>query len=822
MTKNSRAQAAEMTPQTRNTLRVVTIILGLVVTLDLFYLALAFKTGDWQLFVWGGEISALIAVLLISIWLIRHGRPVLAIWLTFGGIAVVAPLAMLSIAGLGLAGGLSCALVLSQVAVQTLPPKQIGWGVTASVVVGVAVLLVDVFGPADRLTAPFAMMAFVPIIVALMTLALLLTRGFANYTLQMKLITAFLLVALLPLGLLAFLNSRATRAVLTDNANQALFAAASQTATNIDAFINTNLDVIRTEAQLPLWSKYLKLVTDQKLDSGTEAEVRATLRALSRKTNISSYALIDLQGQDVMDTFASHIGTDKSDRKYFQEPLKSGLPYVSPVEFSPATGKPSLYFSSPVRNSAGHIVGVLRMRYDATILQALVVQNNGLAGLDSFAVLFDEHHIRLAHGTAPEMILQAVAPLDPALVEELQAAHRLPDLPTEELSTDLPALEQNLTKAADQPYFAVEDAAMSGKMNQAAVTTLKTQPWLVAFFQPQNVFLAPVKTQERSTALLAVVIAVMVATAALGVAQLLAGPIIRLTAVAASVTAGDLTAQARVESGDEIGTLAKTFNSMTGQLRELISGLEQRVAERTAELERRAVQLTTAADVSRAASSTLDTERLLSQTAELIADRFNLYYVGLFLVDGEGEWAILQAATGEAGRQMMAQGHRLMVGGVSMVGWCTANAQARVALDVGEEAVRFDNPLLPDTRSEMALPLISRGRVLGALDVQSTKEAAFDEADISVMQTMADQIANAIGNARLFEEAQRLARREQTISHITSKLRSALNLETILQTTLQELGQALGASEAIVCLGTETTLLSHQDEAEPDDGEVKF
>ncbi len=362
---------------------------------------------------------------------------------------------------------------------------------------------------------------------------------------------------------------------------------------------------------------------------------------------------------------------------------------------------------------------------------------------------------------------------------------------------------------------------MSGKMNQAAVTRLKTQPWLVSFFQPQDVFLAPVKTQERSTALLAVVIAVMVAAAALGVAQLLAGPIIRLTAVAESVTAGDLTAQARVESGDEIGVLATTFNSMTEQLRQLIGVLEQRVAERTVELERRAVQLTTAAEVSQAASSTLDPKRLLSQTVDLIADRFNLYYAGLFRVDETGEWAVLQAATGEAGRQMVAQGHKLQVGGVSMVGWCTANAQARIALDVGEEAVRFDNPLLPGTRSEMALPLISRGRVIGALDVQSTEEAAFDEADIAVMQTMADQVANAIENARLFEETQRLAQRERTISHITSRLRSTLSLETILQTTVQELGQALGASEAIVYLGTETTLFSHQVEAEPGDGEVK-
>jgi len=783
MAKNNGTQAAEMTTQARNALRVATITLGLAVAADILYFALAFRTGAWQLFAWGVDVFGSVVVLLASIWLIRRGRSVLAVWLMFGGLAVVVALAMLWIAGLGLVLGLGCVIALSQMAVHMLPPKQTGWGFIASVVVGAAVLLVDVFGPADRLTAPPEMMIFVLVIVALMALVLvfLLARQFVNYTLHMKLITTFLAVALISVGLLAFLNNRVTRVVLTDDANQALFAAASQTATNIDAFINTNLDVIRTEAQLPLWSKYLKLVADQKSDSTIEWEVRTTLRALSHKTNISSCALLDHQGRDVMDTFASDIGTDKSDREYFQEPLKSGLPYVSPVEFSPTTDKPSLYFSSPVRNSAGHIVGVLRMRYDATVLQALVVQSNGLAGPDSFAVLFDEYHIHLAHGTASEMILQAVAPLDPARLAELQAARRLPDLPADELSTNLPALEQNLTNAADQPYFTVKDA-MSGRMNQVAVTTLKTQPWLVTFFQPQDAFLAPVKAQERSAVLLAVMIAVVVVAAALGVARLLAGPIIRLTAVATSVAAGDLTAQARVESGDEIGTLATTFNSMTEQLRELISGLEQRVAERTREYEeavvrtqqayaqlhetyqklevttlqaqRRAMQLETAAEVSRAATSVLDPDELVRQAVDLIRDRFDLYYASLFLLDESGHRAVLRAGTGEPGRQMLKAGHKLEVGGQSMVGWCTANAQARIALDVGEEAVRFDNPLLPETRSEMALPLTSRGQVIGALDVQSVEEGAFSDEDITVLQTMADQIAVAIDNARLFAEAQ--------------------------------------------------------------------
>ncbi|MGQ9710549.1 MAG: GAF domain-containing protein [Anaerolineae bacterium] len=171
------------------------------------------------------------------------------------------------------------------------------------------------------------------------------------------------------------------------------------------------------------------------------------------------------------------------------------------------------------------------------------------------------------------------------------------------------------------------------------------------------------------------------------------------------------------------------------------------------ETSRRASQLATAAEVSAAASSILSLEELLPQAVELIRQRFDLYYVGVFLLDETGRWAVLRAGTGEAGRQMLEMGHKLEVGGKSMIGWCTANARARIALDVGAEAIRFDNPLLPETRSEMALPLISRGRVIGAMTIQSSKPAAFTDEDITALQTMADQLATAIENARLFAEA---------------------------------------------------------------------
>ena len=163
-------------------------------------------------------------------------------------------------------------------------------------------------------------------------------------------------------------------------------------------------------------------------------------------------------------------------------------------------------------------------------------------------------------------------------------------------------------------------------------------------------------------------------------------------------------------------------------------------------------QLQAAAEVSNAASTFLDINELLPNVVELIRNHFDYYYTGIFLVDEKREWAVLKAATGEMGQQMLAHGHRLRLGDSSMIGWCISNGKARIALDVGADAVRFKNPFLPLTRSEIALPLIAHGQVIGAMTIQSVMPSAFTKMDITALQTMADQIANALENARLFTE----------------------------------------------------------------------
>jgi GAF domain-containing protein len=219
-------------------------------------------------------------------------------------------------------------------------------------------------------------------------------------------------------------------------------------------------------------------------------------------------------------------------------------------------------------------------------------------------------------------------------------------------------------------------------------------------------------------------------------------------------------------------TIATAFARARRAAAELAESNRELQAAQTS-LERRTASLQTVTDVSADIAEVLDPEELVRRVVDIVHERFGLYYVGLFLVEGaEGTdaglvggqgSAVLHAGSGEAGRQMVAEGYRLPVGGSSMVGQCVSTGEARVELNVHRASIRYANPLLPDTGSELALPLRSRGRVIGAMTVQSTEPAAFRSEDVIIMQTLADQVAAAIDNARLFTEAQEAAERSERV-----------------------------------------------------------
>lgn len=210
---------------------------------------------------------------------------------------------------------------------------------------------------------------------------------------------------------------------------------------------------------------------------------------------------------------------------------------------------------------------------------------------------------------------------------------------------------------------------------------------------------------------------------------------------------GDLSQRVPVSATDELGVVTMQFNRMVARLETLQNTLEQQVAERTK-------QLTALNEVGRVAASSLDPNELLVKVINLFTDQFGYYYAAIYLVDPSEKWAELREATGDAGKVLKQNRHRLEISGRSMVGIAIREKSPRIAQVASEEKQRYENPLLPYTRSEVALPLIAGDRVLGALDVQSTKEADFSLHVIETMQSMAGQVAIALENARLYQDAQ--------------------------------------------------------------------
>lgn len=659
------------------------------------------------------------------------------------------------------------------IALYTARENELAWVIIISLVFRAAIELIEAFKPGYSITPSNIQTAAAAQWVSIFVIALFIffvARSLGDYPFRIKMILMMGLLTIVPIAIITGLNRRNLETTLFEQANQSLVLSADQLSAAVDTFIRVNLDGLRTEAQLPAFEDYLaqprpsSIRQGRLLERGTEYERVAldTLIALSRKDpiNVISYQLIDIFGLTQLSTNEDEIGRFTINEEYFLVPFRGGLPYLSPVIIS-ADGTEIIHFSSPVRAASGDTIGVLEASYSAAALQQILIRNSDKLGMDVSAMLLDENRTILGHSSNPDLLYRIVNPPDPGIVNMLTARGRLPRLPYDQVTMQMEGLNAGLENIATTPFFSGEfDPTEEGgpdaptNIEQAGAAKVASVDWYVVAFIPQSTLLVPVQAQAQNVVLISILISLAAIAVALGVTQVLVAPILSLTRASELISQGEIDTIAEVRTNDEIGALARGFNAMTAQLRELIAGLEQRVAERTRALERRAVQLQAAADVGGTAARLRNLDELLRQVTRLISRRFGFYHVGIFLLDERGEYALLRAANSEGGQRMLARGHKLKVGQVGIVGNVTETGQPRIALDVDQDTEFFNNPDLPLTHSEMALPLIVGGKVLGALDVQSVEEAAFAEEDVTTLRVLADQIAIAIENARLFTESQ--------------------------------------------------------------------
>lgn len=397
-----------------------------------------------------------------------------------------------------------------------------------------------------------------------------------QYTLRAKLITAFLVIVMTSLTVLALLDGYILADNLTEGANKALTSAARNYAERIDQFNEQNSLFLKTEADLPAINLFLSRNAEPPFNRQTLLEI---LRALKSRQNdiITSYAILNMQGINMLDTVSANIGEDESRHEYFNAFMGDNKlnSYRSPIIFD--ENQSVIIMSSPINDLAGKLLGVLRAKYDAAILSSLFERTKGMVGKGSFSILLDENNLRLVHGRRSDLEYTLASMLKEAEIKSLIQDKRLPGNVNGAFVED-PGWIRNLNAASiSEPIIETKFYGLGTAIFSSAVVKLATAPWTIVVSMPQDAFLEPVTAQTQSALLLVAAIVLIVVLIVMAATQLLLGPVKRLTTVVKTIAEGNLEVKANVEADDEIGSLASAFNEMTENISDLIDDLEEEV-----------------------------------------------------------------------------------------------------------------------------------------------------------------------------------------------------------------------------------------------------
>lgn len=429
--------------------------------------------------------------------------------------------------------------------------------------------------------------------------------------------------------------------------------------------------------------------------------------------------VLDTQGLVVISTSPSREGARFEKQPFFQQ---GSSEFYAGFADEPSFGSDNLIIAAPILGADGQSVsGVLVLRSNAAPIREIMESTPGFVEAETYLV--DSNFRPITKTRARTQYIGTKAASDAILKN----------------TPDGKAIYPNYAQQEVLGYYKWFEPMQLAVIAEVPLT-----------FVAANSIRA-----IAGSALLALFIVAIAVAAVVVSARTIADPIIRLVQTTESFAAGTLSSRAVVDREDEIGALSKAYNQMASQLQEIIGKLEQRVGDRTRDLESQTLRLRVAAEIARDAASARDLNELLQRAANLINSRFRFDHIGIFLLDNSREYAVLVASPTDAGRRMIENSHRLRVGEVGIVGRVAATGEARIALNTGDDVIFFNNPYLPDTRSEMALPLKVENSVIGVLDVQSNEPQAFNEDDIAIMQVLADQLATAIERARLLQEVER-------------------------------------------------------------------
>jgi len=688
------------------TFRVAVIMLAAAFSVEAFYLFLAFQMGAWQMVALAGVIAFFCILNIIALPVIRRGHIEAGGWIMVAGMLLIFPAASALIADIGFIFGSALFLLTALVAGQTLPANQARIAIAASVVFGFLAAILDYLGLDYRLFVP-EIQVFIPVI----TVILLIVFGYfaarqawgtINASITSRL-TALVLAVTIPLliAVTAYISSRAGIEIeaqalhnLQQN-NQSL-------ATNVSIWLEQHVRTTKEMSMLP------------DITSMSAERQEATLKVIANAhPNLFLVHTLDLTGMNLArNDDAAPI--NYSDRVWFLN-AKAGAPITFDVVISRTLGKPVLAIAAPIFDESKTIVGVAAIISELSEIGNEVLNTEDGQGI---TYIIDANNRVVAHP-------------DPAYSEgELRDLGAYP-----------PVVALNEGKTGQITFIDENGVAWLAYVDRL------DNGWGIVAQQSEAELLAPVRQFQTVSILLIVIGSVVMFTLAWFTIRRSLQPIGALTTTVSAIAAGDLNRTAEVKSQDEIGLLASTFNLMTAQLREAFGTLEQRVADRTRGLE-------LAAEVGRSVSRVRALDEMLRDAAEIIRAQFDLYYVQVYLLDASQANLVLQSGTGAVGEQLVNRGHRLTMNTASINGRAAIEKRSIVVSDTAASPTFRPNPLLPETRSEMAIPLLLGDRVVGVLDLQSANANALNNDSLPAFEALAGQLAVAVQNASLLEQAE--------------------------------------------------------------------
>jgi signal transduction histidine kinase/HAMP domain-containing protein len=736
----------------RKAFRIAAILLGATVIVEIAILSGAILYNAWQMYVLAAIVFAFGIIVAISLVAIQRGATKLGLWLIIGGLFVIFPAASALITNLGLLLAIISVFLIGVIGTQILPARPALWTLIAAFGAGNIIFILDDLNLNYRWLFPElqTLTLVVAVILAIIS-AFLIARHYTDYSLRVKFVIIFLVLSLFSVGVVAIVANNSIRTNLTQTAGDNLNNLAELQSLSIGELLGRQIDILESlSINSQSWGRFRTANAKYGIDPD---QIQTALDDIEQRWDtlpdedslvfdtLLNIAAVELQALRkrhpahvqifVTDIHGGVLAATNRTADYFHADEEwwqhaynngQGAVHISQPILNHSSGSLELAIAQPIYDPDQNVIGIVHSIYELTEIKRLI-QAGGNESQSIYAELLLANNQILGVDDAEPVLL------DPETLVQLEAS-------------------------ATEFYGEFGFVGSPSFVSQAAVIDFSDEPaianlgWTYITHQQREAALAVVETQVRSVFGWGVLVAIIAVIVAVFAAQRLADPISRLTAIAQQMTSGDLSVQASVESGDEVGYLAQSFNTMATQLRGTIETLEDQVRDRTQHLE-------TVAILSGHINAVLDTKQLLNELTNRVKEDFDYYHAHIYLLDETSQDLELAEGAGAPGAKMKAAGHRIALAApTSLVARAARSREVVWVDDVQDVADWLPNPLLPDTRSEMAVPVIREGEVLGVLDVQADIISGLDEGDAQVLRTLAGHIAVALSNARLFEQTQ--------------------------------------------------------------------